>query len=141
VKAFLDTNVLVATFYGDHEHHERSLDLFAVQNRNSGCTATHNLAEVYSVLTGMPGKHRATPDEALLFLEDVRARLTVVGLETREHFRAVKALAASGVTGGGIYDGLLGYTAVKAKAQYIYTWNVKHFSRLGPEIFGRVRTP
>ncbi len=28
MKAFLDTSVLVATFYADHEHHRPSIDLF-----------------------------------------------------------------------------------------------------------------
>ena len=28
MKAFLDTSVLVAAFYGDHEHHEPSIELF-----------------------------------------------------------------------------------------------------------------
>lgn len=49
--------------------------------------------------------------------------------------------AAAGVSGGGIYDAVIGRCAIKARAQAIYTWNVKHFARLGPEIAARVKTP
>jgi hypothetical protein len=39
VKAFLDTSVLVATFYAGREHHEPSIDLLSRQNRPTACTA------------------------------------------------------------------------------------------------------
>jgi predicted nucleic acid-binding protein len=43
--------------------------------------------------------------------------------------------------GGGVYDAILGRCALKARAEVIYTWNEKHFRRLGPEIAGRVAAP
>jgi predicted nucleic acid-binding protein len=141
VKAFLDTSVLVATFYGDHEYHEASIDVFLRHRKNEACCAAHSLAEVYSVLTGMPGKDRASADEAMLFLENVRARLSIVEMTGEEYWKALEASAALGVAGGGIYDALLGHCALKARAEIVYTWNVKHFKRLGPEIAGRVTTP
>ena len=85
MKAFFDTSVLVATFYGEHEDHEPSLTVFLHHKKESGCTAAHCLAEVYSVLTGMRGKDRATPDEAVLFLHDVRERLTVITLDEGDY--------------------------------------------------------
>jgi predicted nucleic acid-binding protein len=141
VKAFLDTSVLVATFYGEHEHHEPSFELFLHQKKQTGCTAAHSLAEVYSVLTGMPGKDRASPDEALLFLADVRGRLTVVALNDDEYVQMLQQASAAGVMGGGIYDAILARCAVKANAEAIYTWNVKHFKRLGADVASRVKTP
>jgi predicted nucleic acid-binding protein len=141
VKAFLDTSVLVSTFYGEHEHHDQSFALFVRLKKTTGCTAAHCLSEVYSVLTGMPGKDRASPDEALLFLADVRVRLTLVALDPEEYTRMLEDAAAIGITGGGIYDAMIGRCAMKARAQTIYTWNVKHFSRLGGEIAARTRTP
>jgi predicted nucleic acid-binding protein len=141
VKAFLDTSVLVPTFYGEHEHHQPSFALFLRLNKKSGCTAAHCLAEVYSVLTGMPGKDRASPDEALLFLADVRERLTLVALDVEEYTRVLSDAAAVGITGGGIYDAIIGGCAMKAKAEAIYTWNTKHFTRLGTDIAARTKTP
>jgi predicted nucleic acid-binding protein len=37
VKAFLDTSVLVATFYADHEHHSSSIDLFLRFGKTDAC--------------------------------------------------------------------------------------------------------
>ena len=141
MKAFLDTSVLVATFYGDHEHHEPSIELFLRYEKRDVCCAAHSLAEVYASLTGMPGKDRVGADEAMLFLGNIRERLTIVGLTDKEYFKAVEASAAIGVTGGGIYDAVLGQCALKAGAETLYSWNVKHFKRLGPDIAGRLATP
>jgi predicted nucleic acid-binding protein len=141
VKAFLDTSVLVSTFYGDHEHHQPSIDLFLRYKKNEGCCAAHSLAEVYSTLTGMPGKERASGDEALLFLANVREHLTIVTMNQEEYLKAIEAASAVGIVGGGIYDAVLGHCALKAKAESIYTWNVQHFKRLGPAFTGRVKTP
>lgn len=49
--------------------------------------------------------------------------------------------AAAGVIGGAVYDALIARCALKAGADIIYTWNLSHFTRLGPEIARRVRTP
>jgi len=141
VKSFLDTSVLVATFYGDHEHHAASFGLFSQQRKATACTAAHCLAEVYAVVTGMPGKDRASPDEALLFLRDVRDRLTMVTLDEIEYFKVLEHAAATAVSGGTTYDAIVAQCALKAKAQTIYTWNLKHFNRLGENVASRVRRP
>jgi predicted nucleic acid-binding protein len=141
VKSFLDTSVLVATFYGEHEHHEPSFSLFSQQRKSIACTAAHCLAEIYAVVTGMPGKNRASPDEALLFLRDVRDRLTMVTLDDIEYFKVLEDAAAIAISGGTTYDAIIAQCALKAKAQTIYTWNVKHFNRLGEHVAARVRQP
>ncbi len=141
MQAFLDSSVLVAAFYGDHQHHEPSLRLFARQKKSIGSTAAHCLAEVYAVVTGMPAKYRATPDEALLFLRDVRERLSIVALTDAEYFGVLEEAALAGISGGACYDAVIGHCARKAKARTIYTWNRKHFTRLGAEIACRVQEP
>ena len=77
----------------------------------------------------------------MLFLNDIKSRLTLVALEPEELFKAIYDLAGLGVAGGTIYDGLLAHCALKAKAEIIYTWNTRHFRQLGPEIESRVRMP
>ena len=99
MKAFLDTSVLVAAFYGGHEHHDASIELFLRYRKHEVCCAAHSLAEVYASLTGMPGKNRATPDEALLFLGNIRERLSLVAPNADEYFEIVEASAAAGATG------------------------------------------
>lgn len=141
MKAFLDTSVLVATFYADHEHHLPSIDLFLRFGKKDACCGAHSLAEVYATLTGMPGKRRVSGDEALLFLGDIRERLTLVALDQQEYFQMAEASAAGGLAGGAINDAILGHCALKAKAMVIYTWNIKDFLRLSPAMADRVKSP
>ena len=89
----------------------------------------------------MPGKARVSGDEAMLFLGNIRDRLTLIALSDAEYFKALETSAGIGLAGGGIYDALLGHCALKAQAETIYTWNVKHFKRLGPDIAARVTNP
>jgi predicted nucleic acid-binding protein len=141
VKAFLDTSVLIATFYGDHEHHAPSLDLFLRFGKKDACCGVHSLAEVYATLTGMPGKWRVGGDAALLFLRDIRENLTLVMLDERDYFQVMQEAATAKLASGAIYDALLGHCAFKAKAETLYTWNTKDFVRLPSSIAGRVRQP
>jgi predicted nucleic acid-binding protein len=141
MRAFLDTSVLVATFYADHEHHPQSMDLFLRYRRDDVCCGAHSLAEVYATLTGMPGKWRVSGDEALLFLSDIRERLTLVALDEDEHFQMAQASAETGLMGGAMYDAILGRCALKADARVIYTWNTTDFLRLPSEIRSRVKSP
>jgi len=141
VRAFLDTSVLVATFYGDHEHHTPSLDVFLRFGKAEACCGAHTLAEVYATVTGMPGRWRAGGDAALLFLRDIRENLTLVSLDAAEYFQTIEQAAQANLAGGAIYDALLGRCAVKSKAEILYTWNTQDFLRLPQPIAGRVQRP
>ena len=79
--------------------------------------------------------------QALLFLQDAYERLTMIALSTEEYHLALKSAAAVGIVGGTVYDALLARCALKAGATTIYTWNVRHFQQLGPEIAQRLKTP
>ena len=141
MKAFLDTSVLVAAFYADHVHHQSSLDLFVRYGKNNACCGAHSLAEVYATLTTMPGQRRVAGDAAMLFLSDIRERLTLIALDPAEYYAAIDQAAANGTAGAAIYDALLGHCACKAGAEAIYTWNLKDFRRLPDPIPERVRQP
>jgi predicted nucleic acid-binding protein len=141
MKGFFDTSVLIPAFLEDHEHHEASLSAFLKADRPSASCAAHSLAEVYSTLTRLPGRHRLSGEQVLLFLENIRERLTLVSLDPEEYFAAVEEAAAAGIVGGAIYGALLAQCALKSRAETIYTWNVKHFQRINSEIACRVKTP
>jgi predicted nucleic acid-binding protein len=141
VKAFLDTSVLIATFYADHQFHQPSIDLFLRFKKSESSCGAHSLAEIYSSLTGRTGPGRVSGEEAMLFLKDVREGLTIVSLDDQEYFRAIEASSGLRISGGAIYDSLLAHCALKVKARAIYTWNTKDFVRLGEAIAERVRTP
>jgi predicted nucleic acid-binding protein len=141
MRAFLDTSVLVAVFYGDHVHHDPSIALFIGLSRDTGCCGAHSLAEVYSTLTRMPGKHRISGEQAMLFIVDIRERLSVIALTGDEYADALESSSACGVVGGSIYDALLAHCGLKAKAETIYSWNSRHYVQCGPDVVQRLRTP
>jgi predicted nucleic acid-binding protein len=141
MKGFFDSSVLVPVFYGDHVHHKASLDLFIQFDKSSGCCGAHSLAEVYSTLTRMPGKHRISGEQALLFIGSIRERLSIIGMSGDEYADALTASATAGIVGGGIYDAMLAHCALKAKAEILYTWNGRHYGFCGPEVVRRLQTP
>ncbi len=80
-------------------------------------------------------------DQALLILDQIRERLTIVTLDEEDYYSVITSAVAQGVVGGMIYDALIARCALKANATTIYTWDLEHFRRLGPEVARRVRTP
>lgn len=141
MKGFFDTSVLVPLFYRDHVHHGQSQELFIQFNQSTGCCGAHSLAEVYATLTRMPGKRRISGEQAMLFIGNIRDRLSIIALDGEEYADALQASAARGIVGGAIYDAMLAHCALKSKAQAIYTWNTRHYALCGQEIAGRLRTP
>lgn len=141
MKCFFDTSVLVPVFDETHRHHEASLDAFARTKKGTGFCGGHSLAEFYAAATRLPGRNRFSGDQIMLCFEEIRERLTIVTLTADEYHDAVNTAAADGILGGLIYDMLLARCAVKAGAEILYTWNLKHFEQLGPEVSRRVRTP
>lgn len=101
----------------------------------------HSLAEVYSTLTRMPGKYRISAEQAMLFISNIRERLSIIALSGDEYARALEASAARGIVGGGIYDAMLAHCAIKTQATTIYSWNSRHYAQCGPEVIQRLRTP
>ncbi|MGI8991102.1 MAG: PIN domain-containing protein [Bryobacteraceae bacterium] len=141
MKAFFDTSVLVPVFYGDHARHEASLKLFIQFDKASGCCGAHSLAEVFSTLTRMPGKHRISGEQAMLFIGSIRERLCIIALDGEEYSAALEISAARGIVGGCIYDAMLAHCAIKAQVETIYSWNARHYAQCGPDVTRLLRTP
>ncbi len=141
MRDFLDTSIFVSAFWGDHPHHAPSVKLLAAADKEHSSSAVHSLAEVYSVMTELPVKPVIPPEQALLFVAEMRERCTLITLDEGDYFEAIRGVAEKGLPGGRVYDALILRCAAKAKAQTIYTWNVKHFQTLAPHLAGRIRTP
>jgi predicted nucleic acid-binding protein len=141
MKEFFDTSVLVASFLGDHPHHKASAMVFAGAGKKHSACGVHTLAELYSTLTSLPLKPMIAPEQAMLFLGDVRSRLSLIALDEAEYFATIERAAERRISGGRIYDALLLQCALKAKADVIYTWNLKHFQQLAPNIASMIKTP
>ena len=64
-----------------------------------------------------------------------------MALTDTEYLGAIRKASADGVVGAMLYDALLAMCGLKAKAEFLYTWDVEHFRRLGPDVDKRIRTP
>ena len=89
----------------------------------------------------MPGKRRLDADQAMLLVESIEERCEIVALDFKDYIAVIREAADAGITGGLIYDALLGRCALKARATKIYTWDVSDFRRLSGAIAEKVTTP
>ena len=103
--------------------------------------ACDSLAEIYSTLTRLPPKHRATPGEAVGFLESVYTRFSFVSLDAVDYFACIREAASNRISGGTVYDALIAKCAIQAGVDQIFTWNTRHYQLLGAEIAARIKTP
>ncbi|HKD05411.1 MAG TPA: hypothetical protein VKB79_05855 [Bryobacteraceae bacterium] len=58
-----------------------------------------------------------------------------------EYANALQGCAALGIVGGSIYDAMFAHCAIKARAEAIYTWNVRHCSLCGSKVEALLTTP
>lgn len=104
--ALLDTSTAVALVVEDHEAHVATLD--AVRGRRLGL-AGHAWFETYSVLTRLPAGLRRSPADALRLLARNFPESGFLGeAETADLGRE---LAGLGISGGAVYDALVGAAA------------------------------
>lgn len=92
-------------------------------------------------MTTLPVKPPIPSEQALLFVQEVQTRLTLITLDQHEYLETIQRSSEQGFTSGRIYDALLLQAASKCEAQIIYTWNLKHFRALAPELSSIIRTP
>lgn len=134
-----DSSVLVAVFYGDHQHHEASAKCFQAAGKADFC-ARRSLGELYATLTGLPVRPRISGLDGIKIVDQVRGRLSLATLADDEYFAALDAASRSTV-GAAIYDLFIAHCALKAQVSTLLTWNVQHFIRFGAEIAQLVKTP
>ncbi len=141
MREFFDTSVLIAAFWRGHARHEPSIRRFAAADKRHSACAAHTLAEVYASMTALPVKPVIPPEQVLLFVEEVRRRLSLVALDPEQYYETIQKAADRGLTSGRIYDALLLRCAAKSKAQTIYTWNLKHFTSIAPHLASLIQNP
>ena len=78
----------------------------------------HALSQSYSTLTRLPVPIRISPQVAWNYLESAFPSPAIV-LEAKEHHETLKLLAHEGMTGGRIYDGIIGAAARSVGAKPI----------------------
>ncbi len=102
----LDTSAAIALMVEDHDAHAATLD--AVRGRRLGL-AGHAWFETYSVLTRLPGGLRRSPTDALRLLAGNFPESRFLGEAEAASLGA--ELVGLGVSGGAIYDALVGAAA------------------------------
>ncbi len=124
----VDTSVLVAAFATWHGGHEQSIRALT---RGVHLVA-HAALETYSVLTRMPPPHRVRPDAAQRFLK-AASSLDWLILDQPSHVRLIESVARDAITGGAVYDALVGTTSAAAGATLLTrdTRAVGTYQRLG----------
>ena len=141
IEVFFDTSVLIAASDAAHPHHLRSRPLLAAATPAQAACGAHTLAEVYAVLSRLPGGRKVRPQFADRLLEQIVTRMTVVPLSAEEYATTIHAAARMGLAGGIIFDAVLLACARKVDAQRIYTWNERHFRLVAPDLSDRITTP
>ena len=132
MKVFFDTSVLVGAFYGDHPRHAACLRLLEDASKKTHFCAAHSVTELYAVMTRLPVRPRITPEQGLLFVENVRDYFAVITLSAAEQFEAVAEAARRGLAGAKVYDLLTIKCAAKAGAERAYALDGAGFARLAP---------
>jgi predicted nucleic acid-binding protein len=141
VKAFFDTSVLVGAFYGDHPKHSACLRLLEDASKKTHFCAAHAIPELYAVMTRLPVRPRITPEQGLLFVENVRDYFSLITLSATEQFEAAAEAARRGLGGGKVYDLLTLKCAAKSGAERTYALALAGFTRLAPpELRERLET-
>jgi predicted nucleic acid-binding protein len=138
---FLDTSVLISVAQVSHARHAPSRELWDQCARQPVAVSTHTIAEVFNTLTAMPPPLRLAPRDAVLAVETFLQRLTPVDLSAEEYMETLRRTAKLGHSGGMLYDALHLACARKIQAEQIYTWNVKHFQIVAPDLAERIVTP
>jgi predicted nucleic acid-binding protein len=145
MKIFCDTNVAVAAFLASHPHHAAARPVLnrVKSGSDRGFIAAHSIAEVFAVLTRLPGSDQVPPGLAwTLISENLIKGFSIVTLSAKEYGKAVEKASLLNVQGGKIYDALLLAAAGKSRADRIYTFNVSHFQSIAtPEMVAKIVAP
>jgi predicted nucleic acid-binding protein len=82
-----------------------------------------------------------SPAEIGYMLSENTAIFEIVALSAEDYLEVIRSGSATGVQGGRIYDALHLAAARKANCDIIYTFNVKHFRELAPDLATKIRAP
>ncbi len=131
---YVDTSILLPAMVEEHPRHGACLSL--LEEVHAGgyqlLTATHTSAELYANLTKLPYDLNVIPTEAQQAISDrLGALFTFVPLTDADYQAALARCAERNLVSGVIYDALHLQAAIRAKAEVLYTANLRDFERLG----------
>lgn len=100
----VDTSLAVPALLSSHPAHQHCREM-----ATGAAIPVHGLFETFSVLTRLPGAHRASADVALHSLGKWFPQRSLLPLPPGEEGEALADLSAAGVSGGAVYDGLIAW--------------------------------
>jgi predicted nucleic acid-binding protein len=112
----LDTSVVIALLASWHEGHQTVVA--ALRDEEDVRLPRHVALEAYSVLTRLPMPHRFPSAPVVEFLTR-RFPAAWLGLDPDGHRELLLEANSLGLTGGAIYDALVGATARSAGARLL----------------------
>lgn len=126
----IDTSVLVAAIVAAHESHAPAKQwLDAIDRRElDAIVSTHALAELYGVLTRIPGG--LSPAEAQVTVSNLPNRMRVVPLTAGAYLAAIERCSMRALKSGVVFDALHLIAAERSGADALLTFNASDFTRL-----------
>jgi predicted nucleic acid-binding protein len=144
MKAYFDTTIFVAASVGGHVHHNQALAALEVaqSGKMKNYMSGHGLSEAYSVLTRTPFRPTVYPAEAWRILEEnILPYFQLVTITPEMYVETIRECAERGWIGGRIYDAIHLRCARESDCERIYTFNVRHFQQLAPDLAQRICAP
>jgi predicted nucleic acid-binding protein len=108
----LDTSVAIPLLVVTHQEHAAVVSW--CDGREMALSG-HAMAETYSVLTRLPGDLRVLPEDAARLLRERFAAPLLLGRKVAA--RLPEKLSALDISGGAVYDALVGLAAAEHEAQ------------------------
>lgn len=112
-----DTSVLIAGFDSTHPFFAQAETALAEVKR-AGRLIAHTIAETFAVLSAPAGPYPALPDDVVVYLRQF-LELEPIGIAPAAYPEAVREMSSAGVTGGAVYDGLIGLSSSRPGAELV----------------------
>src|SRR5690348_15985461 len=104
---FYDASVLAAACHENNVFHQAALGVLVKASLKDSYCAAYNMAEFYSVMSGLPLRPRVTPEQVLLLVNNLGERLNLVTLTANEYRSTISSCAEAGLPGGIVCDALI----------------------------------
>lgn len=144
MKVYCDTSVLIAASVSAHSHHAQAAALFRQvrSEKLEAVVSAHGTAEFYAVLTRAPLTPPIYPSEAWrLLAENILPHFHVASLSAAQYTSVLRQAAEKGWSGGLVYDALHLAAATSSHCKRIYTFNLRHFLQLAPQLQDKICSP
>ncbi len=144
MRVFVDTSFLIPAFVEEHPNHQRTLPWIRKILRKNVVAglSSHSIAEAYSVLTTIPVLPRISPSAAnQMISKNLLSRFDIIELTSDDYCQAIRLAGERELTGGVIFDVLIGIGFERFNADVLLTFNIRDFIRIFPDRENCIQSP